>query len=397
MSWEGTPWMADQCGPFVRSVLDTFSSRVVILDGAGRVLLGNRSWREFIINNGASPGACDAGRSYLEICEVATGADAATGRSVAEGVRRALAGACEEFAIEYSSGRATARRWFLLRVRRLEGAGSGRVIVIHEDIAAAGEDKACVRVSDMAHLSRIAAVGAMASSLAHELNQPLTAICGYAEACQNLLRQGVDLPGNMLEYLSELQSEAVRAGRIVQRFRAYVRKAPPQRGPQDINAVVREALDIVRVRLQRSGVGLRLQLADGLEQAAVDPVQIQQVLVNLVQNAMDAMAAVEPANRRLVIKTAAAEGGIRVSISDSGVGLSSPSADRLFQPFFTTKVGGLGLGLSICRSIIESHGGRISASANADHGMTFEFTVPTNGSTECRTDTSRDNAPPASL
>jgi C4-dicarboxylate-specific signal transduction histidine kinase len=249
---------------------------------------------------------------------------------------------------------------------------------------------------NIAHLSRVASVGEMASSLAHELNQPLTAILAYATACLNGSHGTPNPASKTVGYLQEISSQAIRAGEIIRRVRGYVRKETPEKQIQDINRIVTEAVNLMHHAMVRGGVAVRLQLASDLAPVLADAVQIQQVLINLLQNAMDAMGSrqidpradpsVDPAvdppvdPRTIVVKTVRLEhggkgSGVQVSVCDNGNAVDMAVDERLFEPFYTTKTNGLGLGLSICRSIIESHAGRIWAQANSDRGMSFFFTL----------------------
>jgi signal transduction histidine kinase len=237
---------------------------------------------------------------------------------------------------------------------------------------------------EVAHLSRVASLGEMASSLAHELNQPLTAILGYAGVCMDAARahNGMASAKQMAEHLEELCKEARRAAEIIQRLRAHIRKQALHRSLQDVRAHMQEAVDLMRFELRRAGVKPEFQFSRNLSRVRVDSVQIQQVMINLIQNALDAMEDLKAADRKLVLKAAKADkGSVRVSVVDAGTGVPKEMSGRIFESFFTTKQDGLGLGLPICRSIIESHGGRLSATPNADRGMTFEFVLPAAGRT----------------
>lgn len=253
-----------------------------------------------------------------------------------------------------------------------------RFVGLIEDITdrKRAEEMARAHQREIAHLSRVASVGEMASSLAHELNQPLTAILGYAAACQNLAEASPSLSARTLEYLRAIKREAQRAGEIVRRVRSYVRKQTPEKRIGDINRIVQDAVDLLRHDLQRWSVTLRLEFADAVPPVLADSVQIQQVLINLMQNAMEAMGSANAGERSLTVQTLAVETGVCVRVMDSGLAVAPELMGRIFESFFTTKPHGLGLGLSICRSIIEHHGGRIEASLNRGRGMTFEFTLP---------------------
>lgn len=177
--------------------------------------------------------------------------------------------------------------------------------------------------------------------------------------------------------LERLIFDANRAADVLGRIRGHIRKAPPQKGPVDINAAISEMIDFTRGQIGKSGASIQTQLMDGLPAIEGDRVELQQVLLNLIMNALEAMSGVSEGERQLLICTVRDDAGcIVVSVSDTGPGFASDSTDLVFTSFYTTKPTGLGLGLSICRSIIESHGGSLRASVNPPRGATVQFTLP---------------------
>ncbi len=262
---------------------------------------------------------------------------------------------------------------------------SAKLIGTIADITARKEIEALTNQhrAEIAHLSRVASVGEMASSLAHELNQPLTAILGYAGVCLDAARADAGnsaVSRESASHLAEVCNEARRASEIVMRLRAFIRKQVPKQEAMDVNRLAREAIDLLRFEFREAAITPQLFLHDGISPVSVDAVQIQQVLINLFQNALDALRGLPPAERRVSVTTAmgqeAPRAMVRVSVCDNGPGIAPDLLGRVFESFFTTKETGLGLGLSICRSIVESHGGRLTATRNPDRGMTFQFTLP---------------------
>lgn len=230
---------------------------------------------------------------------------------------------------------------------------------------------------ELAHAARVSAMGELAGSLAHELNQPLTAILSNAQAAQRFMAaETIDLR-EVRESLGDVVSEGKRASEVIRRMRALVRKGEIEIAPLDIEELVRDVAELLRSDAVMRGVRVVLEIAAALPPARGDRVQLQQVVLNLLMNAFDAMEKSPPGQRVAAVRvTPDGPAALRVTVSDSGSGLNSDMLDRVFQPFHTTKREGLGLGLSICRTIIEAHGGRLHAENNAGAGATFYFTLP---------------------
>jgi PAS domain S-box-containing protein len=231
----------------------------------------------------------------------------------------------------------------------------------------------------LAHLSRVTMVGELSGSLAHELNQPLTAILSNAQAAQRHLANPAPDLVEVQEILKDIVSEDKRAGEVIRRLRALLRKGEVSHQPLDLSEVVEDVLKIARNDLVNQGVALTVDAAAELPPVAGDRVQLQQVLLNLILNGCDAMTGdAAPGDRRLTVQVCRDDGrGVRVSVADRGPGIPAEKLDAVFEPFFTTKAHGLGLGLAVCRTIIDSHGGRIWAENNAEPpGATFHFHVP---------------------
>jgi PAS domain S-box-containing protein len=239
------------------------------------------------------------------------------------------------------------------------------------------EMEAQERRAEVTHLTRVGILGELSWALAHELNQPLTAILSNAQAAHRLLaRPSVDLM-EVGEILEDIVVDDLRAGAVIARLRTLMKKGETSFQLLDLNEVATEVLALVRSELIERHVAVTPLLTPGLPGARADRVQVQQVLLNLLLNACDAMSAKRPAERMLTVSTALnGEGLLLVSIADRGSGVRPDAAERLFEPFFTTKPHGLGLGLSICRSIIAAHGGRLWADNNPDGGATFTFALP---------------------
>jgi len=231
--------------------------------------------------------------------------------------------------------------------------------------------------SELIHVSRLSAMGTMASTLAHELNQPLTAIANYLEACRELLDRleaGGELKAMLREAVTESTKEALRAGAIVRRMRDFVARGDVEKRVEHLPTLIEESSRLALIGAAERGIHVSYALDPAIDDVLVDRVQIQQVLLNLLRNAVEALATVE--RREICIATAGdARGMVRVSVRDTGPGIDPTLAPHLFEAFATTKESGMGLGLSICRTIVEAHGGRIWAEAAPDMGTIFHFII----------------------
>jgi two-component system sensor kinase FixL len=230
--------------------------------------------------------------------------------------------------------------------------------------------------SELVHVSRLSAMGEMASALAHELNQPLAAISNYMKGCRRLLASSPDPNAATIEAaLDKAAEQAIRAGHIIRRLRDFVLRGETERRVESVSKLVEEAAALGLVGARELGVVLKFELDPASDLVVADRVQIQQVLVNLLRNAMEAMT--DSRRRELSVTNArAGDAMIEIAVSDSGPGIPEEVRSNLFRPFFTTKEAGMGVGLSISRTIIEAHGGQLSAEANAAGGATFRFTLP---------------------
>ena len=231
--------------------------------------------------------------------------------------------------------------------------------------------------ADLARTMRLATVAELAASIAHEINQPLAAIVVNGSACLRSLARRPAAVVDAREAASCIVADGTRAGEVITRIRGLLSKQGPQHIPLDINRVIGDVLDLSRGTIERQGVAVHAELAGSLPPALGDPVELQQVLVNLVTNASEAMMEVTDRPRILTIRSGIDEGQfVLIAVEDTGIGLDPAEVDRIFDSFYTTKPDGIGVGLSISRSIIEAHGGQLSASPIAPHGACFRFTVP---------------------
>jgi PAS domain S-box-containing protein len=229
----------------------------------------------------------------------------------------------------------------------------------------------------LAHANRVATMGQLSASITHEVKQPIAAARNNARAALNFLDKDPPDLDEVREALGCIVGDADRAGDIVDRIRGLIKKAPPRKECLDINAGIREVIELTRSESIKNGISMQANLADGLPLIEGDRVQLQQVILNLIVNAVEAMSGASDGTRELLVSSRKADpGGVLVEVRDSGPGLAPETLEHVFDAFYTTKPGGLGMGLSICRSILDAHGGRLWASANLPHGASFQFALP---------------------
>ncbi len=299
----------------------------------------------------------------------------ATSRAILRRVRASLmAGhSLREEAINYrKDGSIYHVEWQIAPVRN-EAGEIVNWVSIQRDITHAKrqEEEANRRDAEMAHAARLSTMGEMASGIAHELNQPLAAIANYVHGCQQRLRSGRISPEELSTVLERVVGQAERSGEIIRRMRNFVRKREPQREAADVNDLVHNVVGLLQPEARRRGVQIDLELTDDPAVLRLDTIQIEQVIVNLLQNSFDAIASNEPGDRRVRIRTVTEPDAVRIEVSDNGPGLKPQELDRIFDPFYTTKSEGMGVGLNISESIIHSHNGKLHATNNPDRGTTF--------------------------
>ena len=266
----------------------------------------------------------------------------------------------------------------LMSAGLMERGDKSFMVGLSEDIT--GRKEAERRVLEdqatLAHLARVGSMGELASGIAHELNQPLAAISFLAEGCLWLLNSAGVKEERVTEGLRGICKEAYRAGEIIRGMRQFLRKEGPEREGVDVNEVVREAVRLLSYEARERRASVRLELGEGCR-AMADRVQVEQVVLNLLSNALESLEAAALGSRGVTVTTVVREGGrVEVAVADEGCGFAAEAADRLFDPFYTTKAEGMGMGLSLSRSIVESHGGSLWADPNEPSGAVFRFTLP---------------------
>ena len=298
--------------------------------------------------------------------------------------QKLIQGKLKRLSIEYRYLHPTdGLKWIHHAARVVEHAATGRalrIISVYRDITQfkMAERETQELRDNLMHLTRVSTLGALSGSLAHELNQPFGIILSNAQAAQELLAQQPPDIAEVQNILQDIVAADRRAGEVIARLRAMFRRGELSRQPLQLNQVIEEVLQISRADLLARGVTVARELGDGLPPVAGDHVQLQQLVLNLVLNAADAMAANAPGKRLLTVTTMLRQERVVASVRDEGHGLP-PNLECLFQPFYTTKSQGLGLGLPICRSIVQAHGGRLWAEPHPERGAVFQFELPVAG------------------
>ncbi|MGI9245270.1 MAG: PAS domain-containing sensor histidine kinase [Steroidobacteraceae bacterium] len=288
------------------------------------------------------------------------------------------AGSCDvEYRIERPDGSTRHLHHIAQVTRDAQGHPLKHVGTIH-DITdrRQSEDEARQLQERLTHFSRLSTMGEMAAGLAHEINQPLSAITMYAQACQRFIRSPNREDAEVLEALEQISAQALRAGEVIRRLRQFVKNREVKREPVDCGRLLDDLRTLAETDARLHNVRLRIDAQDDLPTVYADPIQLQQVVLNLVRNAIDAMAELPESRREVVLSTRQHDNEIEIVVADLGSGLAPEATQHLFNPFFTTKSAGTGLGLAISRSIVRAHGGRLWHTPNEGTGARFHFTLP---------------------
>ncbi|UCC30502.1 MAG: PAS domain S-box protein [Phycisphaerales bacterium] len=360
---------------FLQTVIDDIPELLMVIDRSYRIILANRAVREL-------SGGQDPVSGCLTCFQASHRRDAPCSESEHPCPVRQVIATKAPVTVTHTHFDANGQELLveIFAAPVLDEAGEvAQIIESCRDITARvrAEEEARERQAELARVSRLGTIGEMATGLAHELNQPLAAIVNYIQACLERMRSGKGDLKELLVDMEQAAAQAERAGEIIEFIRDFVRKREPRRVAADFNALVQGATDLVRLEARRGNVQLHLELADSLPPVTADSIQIQQVVVNLARNGLEAMEETEAGAKNLTIRTSKAGGSsVECAVADTGPGLSKDAMNRLFDPFYSTKPNGLGMGLSISQSIIEGHGGRLSAETAPDGGTMFRFTLP---------------------
>jgi C4-dicarboxylate-specific signal transduction histidine kinase len=359
-----------------RAVLSSVPGKVAVVDRAGTVIRVNDAWSPGDLVAGGSEVA--VGASYLDVCRAAASSGPAS-QEMAQGIEAVLAGGHPSgFRMEYPSPLPSGERWHELAVQPLQCPEGGAVLTFADCTARKrAELEAQVHWAGAVHATRAATLGEMSAGLAHELNQPLAAILTNVHASLRILAVRPLQVELLREILEDIAADDLRASEIIRRMRAFLKKGQTEVEPLDLTDLARGVVGLVASDAILRRARIHPHLEPGLPRVSGDRVQLQQVILNLVVNGLEAMAETAPARRHLVIRTAQSEERwVEVTVEDGGPGIAPEVLARIYEPFFTTKRDGLGMGLSISQSIAEAHGGHLSASNNPGGGAMFTLRLP---------------------
>lgn len=361
-----------------RALLASLRDHVAILDAHGVVVEANGSWQRFAGEPSTLPfHTVRPGDNFVSACRATTARGHLGAVRALEAVTSVLARGQQHCEIEYDDATASHHPRYALSVEALERADGGAVVT-RSDVTARhdAQMKIAEQQRELAHLSRVAALGEMSGALAHELNQPLASISSNAEAARILLRRHPTDTAELDEILRDIFAEDQRAAQVIRRLRALLKRGETNLQPVDTNELVSDVLDLAHSELIRRRVSVTSVIAPNLPPVLGDRVQLQQVLLNLILNACEAMRSLDTRDRRLLIIARPDDGDrVQFSVRDCGSGIPTDLIERLFEPFVTTKPDGLGLGLSISRTIVAAHGGRLWAENNPEAGATLHCTL----------------------
>jgi len=354
------------------AILSSLHSGVAVLDRGGHVIAVNQAWAR-----AADPGAGAEGASYLDACRQAARRGEPHAAELLAGIEAVLGGARSSFGLESPAPAPGGERWFATAVVAL-GRPEGGAVVSRTEVTEQkrAEIEAQRSRQELAHFTRVSAMGELTASIAHELNQPLTGILANAQAARRFLDLTPPPLHEVRDILADIVDDDKRAAEVIQRLRELLRKGETQARALDLDRLVQDVVRLLGSDVVIRDVRIALDLGAPGALVAGDRVQLQQVVLNLLLNGMEAVADSAKEDRRLVVRTRADGPTVRVLVEDSGPGLRPGTQDLVFDPFYTTKPNGMGMGLAISRSIVEAHGGAIGVESGPGRGAAFHFSLP---------------------
>jgi signal transduction histidine kinase len=361
----------------VLPALDALSAHVAILDHAGTIVAVNRAWRRFGEQQGLRmPNAC-VGVSYFACCDDVAGEYGHYAAAASRGIRDVAAGQRPDFYLEYPCPTPTTTYWFQLRVTRFPGDAGPHILTSHENVTEVktAEHQLHRQAAELAQMSRGLTAGQTAAELAHELNQPLGSIVNYARGCIRRMETAkLSLP-DIMDALKQISLQAERAGEIVKSVRRRTERHLMRPSQVQLNSIMSRAVRLAEAEAREGRVSIIFESDDSIPPIRGDAVQIQQVVMNLIRNAIEAMHDAKSKERRITVITRREGKLARVTVRDTGPGIPPGMLATVFQPFFTTKSHGMGLGLAMSRSIVQAHGGTIEAANDPGGGAAVSFTL----------------------
>jgi signal transduction histidine kinase len=358
------------------AIISSLPGHVAVIDAGGRIIAVNESWVRFAARGAGAEDKVDIGANYFGVCAKALRCRDATAQEALEGIQSVLTGGRPDFLLQYQCA-SMPPQWFQMRVEPLRRPEGGAVIS-HVDVTnqVKAEIEAHNHRLELAHVARVTLLGEITGSITHELNQPLTAILSNAQAGQRLLQGKKRSHAEIPSILADIAADGKRAAEVISRLRSLLGKGELEKQPVDVNALIEQTLQLVRSEMIIRHIAVEKQFDAALPPVLGDRIQLQQVILNLVINAAEAMAGCPPTERKLVLATFPTDGKIAIKVRDFGPGLDPKDRDQIFEPFFTTKVDGMGVGLWINRAIVDAHGGELLAANNDDKGATFHVMLP---------------------
>ncbi len=367
---------------FNKSILNSLPMHVCVLNEFGIILAVNNAWDQFTLENGGCKKYQSfIGINYLDVCASCNQNDEYNHEALAarQGILAVLGGDLKVFNMDYPCHSPTQQRWFHIKVTRLDNT-IGHVVVSHDNITKRKQREQTDKehLDQLAHVTRLGLMGEMASGLSHEINQPLAAIVNYAQASLNLMKKKNPDLVKLAEVTTKTMEQALRAGKIIHRMKAFCNSKTQLRSKTDINELIIDSVNLCADQLKQNSIGITFKLEDQLPLIEIDDIQVEQVIINLIRNGMDAIVNMpEKKLGEITIQSYLTPNHeIQVRVKDNGPGIEEQEQLKILTPFHTTKAEGMGMGLSISRSLIEAHKGTLHFNSQYGKGSTFYFTLP---------------------